>query len=75
MFKFLIFLVLIGFFVFSVLVVIFGRVIRFFGGSSQKTRKKQSKSSKKAQYSSTNTPPKKFGKGEGEYVDYEEVKD
>lgn len=75
MIKFILFLALIAFFGFLFLVVILGRVIRFFGGSTQKAKKKQYKSSSKAQNTSSNTTIKKFSKNEGEYVDYEEIKD
>lgn len=76
MIKFILFLALFGFFSFFIIVVLFGRVIRFFGGGSQKPKAKQRKANNKSQYAqSTNTTPKKFSKNEGEYVDYEEIKD
>lgn len=74
MIKFLLLLALFGFFGFLILVVLFGRVIRFFGGGSKKSKAKQRKANSKSQYSkSADTAPKKFSKNEGEYVDYEEV--
>lgn len=75
MFKFLLFLLLIGLFGFLILGVLLGRVIRFFG-PADKTRSNQQRKNSKSQYSNTeNTPQKKFSKNEGEYTSYEEVRD
>lgn len=75
MFKFLIFLLLIGLFVFLFLGVLLGRVIRFFG-PEDRSRSKQKKRNNKSQYENTaTTAQKKFSKNEGEYVSYEEVND
>lgn len=71
------FLALIAFFGFLILVVIFGRIIRFFGGPTKKDKTKQRKASSRNQdsRSSANTSAKKFSKNIGEYVDYEEIKE
>lgn len=73
MFKFLAFLLLLGLFGFLLVGVLLGRVIRFFG-SSDKNKKRRSSGNKSHSQDSSNTP-KRFSKNEGEYVDYEEIKD
>lgn len=73
MFKFLMFLFLIGLFGFLILGVLFGRAIRFFGPEDRKRTSKQQKSNKSQ--SSANVTQKKFSKNEGEYVNYEEIRD
>ncbi|NDV94697.1 DUF4834 family protein [Dysgonomonas sp. 521] len=75
MFKFLAFLLLIGVFGFLILGVFLGRVIRFFGPSSDRAKSNRKQSRNKAASNNTNTSQKKFSKNEGEYVNYEEIKE
>jgi len=75
MFKFLGFLLLIGVFGFLILGVFLGRVIRFFGPSSDRAKSNRQSKSRSQSTSNNNTPQKKFSKNEGEYVNYEEVKE
>lgn len=74
MFKFLMFLLLIGLFGFLVIGVLLGRAIRFFG-PEDKTKNQRKKNNKSQHSNATNTVQKKFSKNEGEYIPYEEVKD
>lgn len=73
MFKFLGLLLLFAVFGFLVIGVLLGRVIRFFGPTNR------SKASSRQTNNKTNNTPdpslKKFSKSEGEYIDYEEIKD
>lgn len=71
MFKFLGLLLIVGLFGFLILGVFLGRVIRFFGPSSDRARSNR----RQPNNQSTNTQQKKFSKNEGEYIGYEEVKD
>ncbi len=75
MFKFLALLLTFVVFGFLFLGVFLGRVIRFFGPSDRrKASRKQA--NRKSEYSKQqDTPQKKFAKSEGEYVNYEEIKD
>ncbi|MDR0824165.1 MAG: DUF4834 family protein [Prevotella sp.] len=73
MFKFLGFLLLLGLFGFLMLGVWLGRIIRFFGSSSERAKANHRQSNNST--STANTPQKKFSKNEGEYVGYEEIKD
>lgn len=75
MFKFFMFLLLIGLFGFLLIGVLLGRVIRFFGGAPEKTKSGQRKSKNKSYNETSSNTPKKFSKNEGEYVDYEEIKE
>ena len=79
MFKFL----LIAFLFFLFLIVLFGfSIIRFlfrgFGGSSRRqtqSSRQSSRNTRSQQPQSNPTPQKIITKDEGEYVDYEEIKD
>lgn len=63
-------LVFLGILVFGIFL---GKVIRFFGPTERnRTAGQQSKNN---QQNATNIPPKKFAKDEGEYVNYEEIKE
>lgn len=73
MFKFIGFLLLIVFFVILVVGILLGKVIRFFG-PTQRNRSTQ-KSHNRQQSGTENNTIKKFSKDEGEYVNYEEIKD
>lgn len=76
MFKFFMFILLIGLFGFLLIGVLLGRVIRFFGGAPEKTKSGQRKSKNKSHNNeASSNVPKKFSKNEGEYVDYEEIKE
>lgn len=68
------FLLLIGLFGFLVLGVFLGRVIRFFGPEDKAKSNRQRKNNK-SKHTTENASLKKFSKGEGEYVNYEEVRD
>lgn len=74
MFKFLMFLLLIGLFGFLVIGVLLGRVIRFFG-PEDKTKTQRKKNNRSQHSNAANTVQKKFSKNEGEYTSYEEVRD
>jgi hypothetical protein len=71
MFKFLGLLLLIVIFAFLILGVFLGRVIRTFGTTDKTKRNNYKKSNNYTPAS----PQKKFSKKEGEYVNYEEIKD
>jgi len=73
MFKFLGLLLIIGLLGFLILGVFLGRVIRFFGPSSD--RAKTNRRRPNNQSTANNAPQKKFSKNEGEYIGYEEIKD
>jgi hypothetical protein len=74
LFKFFVALLLFALLGFLLFGVLLGRVIKFFGSSdNSKTNKRTNRSNN--QHQSANTPSKKFSKNEGEYVNYEEVKD
>jgi predicted lipid-binding transport protein (Tim44 family) len=73
MFKFLGFLLLIGVFGFLILGVFLGRVIRFFGPSSDRAKGNPGRTNKNQP--APDTTQKKFSKNEGEYVNYEEIKE
>jgi predicted lipid-binding transport protein (Tim44 family) len=75
MFKFLGFLLFIGLFGFLILGVFLGRVIRFFGPSSDRAKSNRKQSGNKTASDNANTLQKKFSKNEGEYVNYEEIKE
>ncbi|MDR2949923.1 MAG: DUF4834 family protein [Dysgonomonas sp.] len=74
MFKFLGLLLIIGLLGFLILGVFLGRVIRFFGPSSDRAKANRRQSNNRST-TNTNTPQKKFSKNEGEYIGYEEIKD
>lgn len=75
MFKFLLFLLLLGLFGFLTIGVLLGRVIRFFA-PEEKKRPNRKQANNKSHYSDNqDKPQKKFSKNEGEYVSYEEIKD
>jgi len=68
-------MLLLGLFAFLFLGVLLGRVIRFFG-PADKNKTNRRKTGNNSQSSNTaNNTPKKFSKTEGEYVNYEEVRD
>lgn len=76
MFKFLAFLLLIGVLGFLILGVFLGRVVRFFGSSNNKKgNQRRSTRGQSSRSEQANVPQKKFAKEEGEYVNYEEVRD
>jgi len=72
MFKFLAFIFIIGLFGFLIIGVLLGRAIRFFGPAdkNKSARQKQKKGDE-----TTTSSVKKFSKNEGEYVNYEEIKE
>jgi hypothetical protein len=73
MFKFLGLLLLIVIVGFLLLGVVLGRIIRFFGPADKRnTGRSRSNSS---QQSTQEPTQKKFSKNEGEYVNFEEVKE
>jgi len=74
MFKFVALLFVFGFLAFLTIGVFLGRIIRFFNPSSSKTKAKQNKTRTNNSQSYEN-PQKKFSKNEGEYVNFEEIKD
>ncbi len=75
MFKFLGFLLLIGLFGFLILGIFLGRVIRFFGPSSDRAKGNRRQANNNSRSASEDTTQKKFSKNEGEYVNYEEIKE
>lgn len=75
MFKFLGFLLLIGFFGFLILGIFLGRVIRFFGPSSDRAKSNRRQTNNNSRTTAEDTTQKKFSKNEGEYVNYEEIKE
>lgn len=74
MFKFLGLLLIIGLLGFLILGVFLGRVIRFFGPSSDRAKTNRRRSDNQSTTNS-NATQKKFSKNEGEYIGYEEIKD
>lgn len=72
MFKFLGFLLLFALLGFLILGVLLGKVMRFFApdDKGKSTRRQAGR-----QQETYNTSQKKFSKNEGEYVNYEEIKD
>ncbi|MBN9302233.1 MULTISPECIES: DUF4834 family protein [Dysgonomonas] len=75
MFKFLGFLLLIGLFGFLILGIFLGRVIRFFGSSSDRAKSNRRQTNNNSRSAAEDTTQKKFSKNEGEYVNYEEIKE
>ncbi|MDU1893054.1 MAG: DUF4834 family protein [Dysgonomonas sp.] len=76
MFKFLLFLLIIGVLGFFVLGALFGRVIRFFGSGNTSNNNRRTTNRQNTRRSEpSDSPQKKFSKEEGEYVNYEEVRD
>ncbi|WP_246347962.1 DUF4834 family protein [Dysgonomonas hofstadii] len=58
---------------FLILGVLLGRVMRFFAPNNK--NKSGRRQTNKQQQDAYNTSQKKFSKNEGEYIDYEEIKD
>lgn len=75
MFKFLGFLLLIGLFGFLILGIFLGRVIRFFDPSSDRAKSNRRQTNNNSRSAAEDTTQKKFSKNEGEYVNYEEIKE
>lgn len=75
MFKFLALLFVFGFLGFLLFGVFLGRVIRFFNPSSKKNTASARRKTTNNRTTQNETPRKKFRKNEGEYIDYEEIKD
>ena len=73
MFKFLGFLLIFALLGFLILGVLLGRVMRFFAPDDKNKSNRRRKNSQ--QQNTQATPQKKFSKNEGEYIDYEEIKD
>lgn len=71
MFKFLGLLLFIVISAFLILGVFLGRVIRMFGP----TNKTKGNTRKNSNNYTPDPPQKKFSKNEGEYINYEEIKD
>ncbi len=75
MFKFLGFLLLIGLFGFLILGIFLGRVIRFFGPSSDRAKSNRRQANNNSRSTAEDATQKKFSQNEGEYVNYEEIKE
>ncbi|NDV80276.1 DUF4834 family protein [Dysgonomonas sp. 511] len=73
--KFLGILLFIGMIGFLILGVFLGGVVRLFRSGGQKTNNRRSAANRSNSSNDSPTTQKKFSKNEGEYVDYEEIKD
>jgi len=73
MFKFLAFLVLLVFLGILIFGIFLGKIIRFFGPTDK--NRSSGRQQQNSHQNTSNTPPKKFPKEEGEYISYEEIKE